>query len=288
MPRRHRNALIDRHKPYYVYKRANGSPTIFVRDLMGHCQSFVYMPVQNRYKKGAAIVSMSPLYGRVDFANRVRFTGAVRSQTMLELAYQNATRKIKTAWVDLPPGRAGSRRTGNQGMNPATFLLTGANRSATQYVGWFKGQHPNANEVDATTQWEWCHLLAHSLGGGDNATNIVAAVKGNNSEQLAIESALSMYRMEGVFQMKISAATFGVNNGKHLGNVIRYKIRCTRIPGDFCLYLDCLNAPRPSAIHFYGVVQRVAAWANAKLQTISEYNNPVTGLEKREIRVRLI
>jgi len=276
--RRQRN-ITDAH----IYYRRQGSPTIYARDHYGRYNCFrVAANMVARLPSG--ISTLPPNYARVDFTNGVRFTGRVRSQTTLRQAYDAwAGMKLSTGWYDLPASLSGTRRTSNQGMNGATTVLCCARCSATRYAIWYDGRNPG--EVDSTVQWEWCHLRAHSQGGADDETNIVAAVKGNNSEQLAIENALSMYRPENEFQLKVSAVTLDTVDGEHLGNVIRYKVRSRTVPGgDFELYLDCLQAPQPSEIHYYDVLRNVAHWANRKLLRISDHFNPVSGTERRMVR----
>lgn len=273
------------HDSHSVYRR-QGSSTIYARDHYGRYNCYrIAGPTVTRLP--ARIVTLPPNYARVDFGNTTRFTGRVRSQGALRTAFQTqAGMKISTGWYDLPANLSGTRRTSNQGMNTATAALTGANRSAKQYAIWFDVR--NGGQVDPLVAWEWCHLRAHSQGGADDETNIVAAVKGNNSEQLAIENALSMYRAENEFQLKVSAVTLDVGDGQHMGDVIRYRVRSITLPGnDFEVYLDCQKAPAPSEIHYYGVLESVAQWANHKLTRISDALNPVSGTERRAIRNHL-
>lgn len=264
-----------------MYRRY-GSETIYVRDESGRYNTYTIEANRVRILPGA-ITTLGPIYGRVDFSNGVRFTGRTRSQTVLQEAFdQTPPTQIKaTQWVALPAARESSRRTPNQGMNAQMIALTGVTRSANEYLIWY---HTDPNFTH-NKPWEWCHLLAHSMGGADNPTNIVAARKGNNSEQLAIESALQMYRMEQLFEMQISAACVDAADGVSIGDVIRYDVRCTLGGDHFLIYLDCKNAPNPSQIHYYGVLQSVAKWANRKLVQASTqiFNNPVSAEDKRRI-----
>ena len=266
----------------YIYRRRAGQ-TIFARDEHGRYNCYTIQGGNVR-RLASGMFTLPPIYGRVNFANNVRFVAHTRSQYALSVRYAAipAGQKITTGWVALPQNRAANRRQTNQGMNTAMNALTGGAISASNYALWFSGRNPHT--VDATVPWEWCHLLAHSMGGADNATNIVAAVKGNNSEQLAIESALSMYRMENVFELKVTGATIDNADGQHLGDVIRYKIRCTQGGESFVRYLDCLNAPNPSEIHYYDLLRSVALWANRLLVRISGAQNPTTKTEYRLIQ----
>lgn len=269
---------IDDEDVFCVYRRPVGG-SVYVRDRQGRYNAFsinngraVILP--------AGITTLAPIYNRVNFANNVRFVAHTRTQVALALAYANAPQHLNSGWVTLPTYRDASRRQTNQGMNGATAALTGAALSATNYVNWAS---LNGSPINAGGSWEWCHLIAHSMGGADGPANIVAARRGNNSEQLAIESALQMFRREEAFGMKVSVGLFGAGNSRYAGNVIRYKIRCIHGGGDYVRYLDCLNAPNPSQIHYYGVMEDIVLWANKKLLAISAALNPVRGVERNAV-----
>jgi hypothetical protein len=270
---------------FRVYRRP-GSNAIFLRDRQGRYRCFLVNAVTGEVRlTGGGISTLPPCFGRVAFGNNVRFVAHTRSQDTLDTIYINAPalRILSTGWVDLPLSRQTTRRTANQGMNVTMIALTTLARSATQYVTWYSTT-VGAWAVNVHTQWEWCHLLAHSLGGLDNATNVVAAVRGNNTEQLAIESALQMYRLENCFEMQISAVLLDGGNGCHIATVIRYEIRLNGY-GSYVRYLDCLNAPNPSQIHFYGLLEEIVSWANAALVWRANQNNiSVTPTEQRLIK----
>jgi hypothetical protein len=279
-----RSKPITKKSFHCAYKRRNGA-TMFIRDRLGRCQS--YIVANGRLKKvGKGVVKLAPIYGRVDFSNGVRFTGRVRSSRALRAAYDSAHSHLSSHWVALPNAIQHSRRTTNQGMNPATQNLTGNTLSATNYAAWVKAQLPGS-PVDASKQYEWCHLQAHSMGGADDETNIVSAVRGNNTEQLAIESALQMYRREEVFEMKVSVALVNGAQARHMGDVIRYKVRCIESGATYVRYLDCLNAPNPSKIHFYEVLAEIAMWANHRLEAIAAAHNPLARSAVRELMGQL-
>ncbi len=282
MPKRRRNTIFD---ATHFYRRPNSS-TIFARDRLGRYNCYTVDANSGEVSiLPAGMFTLPPIYGRVNFANNVRFTASTRGQSTLKNSYIGSSHKLKPAqgWMLLPTFRCYSRRTTNQGMDTAMQNLTGAKRSALAYATWVSGRNANAG-LDVTLPWEWCHLVAHSLGGADNAGNIVAAVKGNNSEQLAIESALHMYRSEDQFELKVTASLMNNGDGKHVGDVIRYKIRCSAGGSDFEQYLDCLNAPDPSEIHYYGLLEAVAKWANNKLVAISDALNKVSTAERNLIK----
>lgn len=266
----------------WLYRR-EGLGTIYGRDRSGRYVCFRLHGGHVRPLPGG-ITTLPPIFGRVNFANNVRFVGRTRSQSALAASFNAKARKISTGWKSLPQVRTKTRRQPNQGMNSATRHLTGAERSATRYAIWCDGQTP-AYGIKTNVPWEWCHLLSHSMGGANNETNIVAAVKGNNSEQLAIESALQMYRCENMFEMRISAACLDNGNARHIGDTIKYEIRCRGGGDNFVQYLDCLNAPAPSSTHFYDLLEQVALWANKKLVNASNqlFNNGVTKTDQKSI-----
>ena len=282
MPKRRRGQIDD---PRVFYRRI-GSQTVYVRDGSGRYRCFSFANGRPRRLPGG-ITQLAPLYGRVDFRNGRRFTGRTRSQRSLRTAFTNTPggHRLTTGWVPLPTVRVQSRRKTNQGMNTATTNLTGNARSATNYAIWVDGTTPGS-PVDSTKRYEWCHLLAHSMGGADDETNIVAAVKGNNTEQLAIESALQMYRCENAFSMRVTAACLDGGNGQHMGNVIRYEASFVNGGPDYVRYLDCLRAPKPSSIHFHGVLYEVVQWANRKLvqRSTQILNNAVSARDQAAIK----
>ncbi|MDG9669434.1 hypothetical protein ONV78_16970 [Hahella sp. CR1] len=256
-----------------MYKRTANN-TVFARDTYGRYICF-RIETDEAGQLGvrplpSGITRLPPIYGRVDFNNTVRFNGRTRSQATLENVFNNGQGGyISTDWIPLPHARSDTRRTPNQGMTDAMLRLTGRNCSATEYVQFYCSQ-TNYLTLQEGDQFEWCHLLAHSMRGEDNPSNIVAALRGNNTEQLAIESALHMYRCEEQFVMNISARTQDLGIGRFLGNVIRYQVKCKRGGDQFVRYLDCLNAPTPSAIHYYGLLEDFAKWANNKLKKIAD------------------
>ena len=264
MPRvKKRRKPIDAH---WFYTRP-GQTTIFGRDREGRCD-YYRQDGGGTYVAYPAIEKLAPLHGRVSFSNSVRFSARVRSRHALEIAFNRAPAAdlLTSGLVDLPDHRSHARRASRQGMDDAMIALTGATRSATGYTDWYRNNH--GGQVDPVN-WEWCHLLAHSMGGADGPSNIVACVKGNNSEQLAIESALMAYRRENAFRMEISALRLKTAGPeRYIGDVIRYRILCGATASEHIRYLDCLNAPNPSAIHYYDVLHDVVLWANRQLGRI--------------------
>ena len=75
-----------------------------------------------------------------------------------------------------------------------------------------------------------------------------------------------------MFEVQISAARLQKEgeDAEYIGDVIKYEIRVSEdlygVRGwNHVFYLDCLNAPNPSGIHFEKAVNDVATWANNKL-----------------------
>jgi len=273
------------HLETRFFYRRQFVPTIYGRDEFGryHCYKLEDLGRGLRARKlPGGITKLGPIFGRVDFSNGTRFSGRTRSQPTLAVRFNATSRVISTGWVSLPYSRSRTRRQSNQGMDAAMLTLTGGACSATRYAIWCNGRHPEMG-IKTNNPWEWCHLLSHAMGGVDNPTNIVAAVKGNNSEQLAIETALQMYRCENAFSMNISAGCLGTLDAQHIGDVIKYEIRCKFGGENFVRYLDCLNAPAPSEYHYYDLLRSVTSWANKKLVSTSEqvFGNGVTRTEEQ-------
>lgn len=272
-------------KPSCIYRRA-GSDTVYARDRHGRYNCFTIKDGKVR-KLPAGIRTLGPIYGRVNFRNNVRFTGRTRNQSRLRDVFNQTAlqQRLQSLWLDLPSALEASRRQTNQGMDGVTIARTGSKKSATEYVNWYR-QRNSRSGLAVGARWEWCHLIAHSMGGANGGTNIVAARKGNNSEQLAIESALQMYRREETFQIQVTCASIDGDEGRHIGNVIRYHIRCTRGGEDFIYHLDCMNAPDPSEIHYYGLLGSIANWANKKLAALSAqiHGNAVSSSDQRLIK----
>jgi hypothetical protein len=289
-PYRRRDDIVIRVTPaeaslvamsgFTTFYRRPGSPLVFVRDREGRMVAF-RVDAAGVQMVRPLVAELGPVYGRVDFANRFRFSGRVRSQQQLQNAYllAPAGRIKSTGVLPLPAARVVHRREPHQGMAAAMAAL-GAPAAATAYATW-TGLVPAPVHAH-----EWCHLAAHSMGGADGPHNIVAAGRGNNSEQLAIENTLARYRRENLFQVEVGASVFDTGNGRHLGDVIRYRLttRSGQVD-DLVLYLDCRVGIAPSAIHFEEVSHTVSRWANAALEVEAEANDiAVTGEERRAIQ----
>ncbi len=270
-------------KPHVFYRRETDGP-IYVRDHEG--RQNVYQLNQNGEPRPVAPRrgTLGPVYNRVDFANAVRFVGRVRSQGAMEREWAQAVGNqiLSLGWSGLPVEAPNTRRQPRQGMDATMLALTGAAQSAQQYVAWYVLQPGAVGGLDATGAWEWCHLQAHSLRGPDDETNVLAAVRGNNSEQLAIENALHLYRREGCFEFQVEGLKHDQAGGLHIANIIRYEVRCTEAGAKLVFYLDGIDAPNPSGIHFGGVHTAVAEWANGVLSRMSA--GPVTKTEQKAIK----
>lgn len=252
-------------KGFSFYRRVpNG--TIFARDPLGR-----YLTFRMSTGGGRAILmpsrglSLGPTYGRINHRGGRRFTAHVRTASALRQAFESATETKVSGWQSLPSVRSNKRRTSNQGMTGTMEALTGDSRSANEYVEWLD------RGLDAR-KWEWCHLISHATGGRDDESNIVAGVKGNNTEQLVIENALQLYRTENAFDFQVSAAVADGADGKHLGDVIRYEVRFRADPSTYSRDLDCQRAPaKVSLIHATAVQRSFARWANEQPVSASPY-----------------
>lgn len=285
MPKRKLSVFLESNAKWFY--RRQGIQTIYVRDMQG-CYDCFRIANDRAYKLPGGIKNLGPVFGRVDFRNTRRFTAYSRSQETLNAEFMATppAQRLSTGWRQLPLTRDRSRRVSNQGMDTAMNNLTGQTYSATNYATWCKSRHP-ALGINNNVRWEWCHLLAHSMGGADNETNIVAAVKGNNTEQLAIETALQMYRCESIFELQVTAARLNNPDCIYIGNIIKYEVRCRFGGGNFVHYMDCLGVPNPSQIHFYDLLEKVAVWANNKLNQVSKevHRNVVTTTHRHMIEV---
>src|SRR5690606_40751219 len=74
---------ITKRSFHGAYRRRHGA-SLFVRDRFGRCET--YRLVGGRPKKhGKGILKLAPVYGRVNFANGVRFTGRRSEEHTSEL-----------------------------------------------------------------------------------------------------------------------------------------------------------------------------------------------------------
>jgi hypothetical protein len=247
--------------PAILYKRDANSTTVYARDEGGHTRAFTVtqkgvrpLPFQS--------IPLAKTFGRVDFGNRRRFTAHVRSDDELKTAFDAVTRRKTTGVVELPSSCSRSKRAANQGMRDEMTRLTGATKSASEYAVYLREQTTN---TVAAGDYEWGHLLAHSLHGRDEPDNIVAVAAGNNTEQLAIESALHFYRNESLFTVLVQASVMD-GAGEHMADVICYSIRCSKSDDPLELYLDAQHAPEVSSIHFWDRRSGVVKWLNGQVE----------------------
>src|SRR5690606_41102981 len=98
---------ITKRSFHGAYRRRHGA-SLFVRDRFGRCET--YRLVGGRPKKhGKGILKLAPVYGRVNFANGVRFTGRVRNLRTLRAAFDSAQNHLLSNWVALPDAFQHSR-----------------------------------------------------------------------------------------------------------------------------------------------------------------------------------
>jgi hypothetical protein len=134
-------------------------------------------------------------------------------------------------------------RTLTQKMNQIMRSLFGANMTATAYA-----KHVRMDRCDRV-DFNWCHLIAHGLGGADEGNNIVAASTHNNSEQLVIENALYAYRNEeNTFKIKVTAGLMGTTHAlAYAGMVIDYIVTDTSGTEIYKTLLNCSKDTAPTA-----------------------------------------
>ncbi|MCX7033120.1 MAG: hypothetical protein NT046_04000 [Arenimonas sp.] len=234
------------------YRRAHGN-TIHVRDLRGGHHTIVSR--LGRYVATAQTTS-SPWYGRIEWRGD-RYTRSQLPDMKALFATTVPGEVAPSPWVPLPPDRATTRRTPNQGMT-ADMALRFPHLvppvSATTY----------AHALGLQGSYEWCHLIAHSMRGQDGPANVVAGTSHNNSEQLVVENLLSCYRREWGIEMRVSARVRDAGVGRRLGLAIRYEVRidgATRT-----MYLDCQTQRAPSGIHVEVMMEGLARWINLSLR----------------------
>lgn len=234
------------------YYRGN-EPAIHVRDLHGGHHTIV---ARNGTYVATAQATAPPWYNRVAWRGRRSTRGRAPD---LPAMFQSAGpgEILPSPWVGLPQNQATSRRTSNQGMTQAmAALLPHAPPpvSATTY----------ANALGLQGTYEWCHLIAHSMRGGDGPANVVAGTKNNNSEQLIVENLLAAYRQEQAFQMRVSARLQDAGNGQHMGMAIRYEVSDGQTVR--AMYFDSQTQNQPSDIHVQALMENLARWLNLCLR----------------------
>lgn len=270
-----------------VYRRPGSNPdTVFFRNNIGNYVALSVRGADIRLLP-AHSSGRSRTYGRVEFQRQVRFVGRVRSQASLAWAFGRNINRKTTGILNLPVRASHLYREPNQGMAFEMLDLTGDGRisSAGQYAAWVSQRNP-AIQMQAR-RYEWCHLIAHSLRGRGGPRNIVAAAKGNNTEQLAIENTLHKYRTEEMFQFCVSASLLGNqhSDARHLADVIKYEIDSVYASEPLGLFLDAQKPPlRVAYIHFKSVQREIARWANKCIERRSRWHgNEVDADERRDI-----
>lgn len=234
-------------------------PAIHVRDLHGGHHTVV---LRNGTYVATAQGTAPPWYNRVAWRGK-RFTRSQPPDLPAMFKGAGPGEVLPSLWVDLPQSQSTSRRTSNQGMTRAMaglFPHLAPPVSATTY----------ANALGWQGSYEWCHLIAHSMGGGDGPNNVVAGTANNNSEQLIVENLLSCYRQEQAFLMRVSARLQDAGNGRYMGLAIRYEVS----DGNSirAMYFDSQTQRVPSGIHVEAVMENLARWLNLSLRARAVVN----------------
>ncbi|MEX3944864.1 hypothetical protein AB4Y44_36130 [Paraburkholderia sp. BR10937] len=145
-------------------------------------------------------------------------------------------------------------------MKAATMAEVNQELSATEYArnAWFFNPTKGHRDI----RYEWCHLVAHGLGGPDHHTNIVAATKYQNSEQLILESVLHDYRMEGLELVVEAKLALG---WQHLAESIWFRVRL----GNKDIYsrtMDARRATKPDFNEYAAVSTEMRRYLNNGLR----------------------
>ncbi|MEM7165155.1 MAG: DNA/RNA non-specific endonuclease [Planctomycetota bacterium] len=125
-----------------------------------------------------------------------------------------------------------------------------------------QSEHGWATRGHSSISYEWCHLIAHGLGGSDNKKNVVAATAYCNTEQLILECVLYEYRQEGLsvdVQAKLAKGT------EHLGECINYSVNY-KGSTVYSRLLDCRRATNVTYNDFAVVSADMREKINAKLK----------------------
>jgi len=153
----------------------------------------------------------SGLYGRFTIGPSGRGAprgASFRSRMGSAAEYRVGGRRVLPAGIVIGPATKGRRKQGE------VMAVATGHASATAFA--------IANGGVAGIPYEWCHLIARSLGGKDEPANLVAASKFNNSEQLQIESVLKPYRNNGDVTLHVTSTLF--NGIAHLASKLTYVI----------------------------------------------------------------
>jgi hypothetical protein len=230
--------------PMAVYLRPNGT-AYHVRDSLGHHWT-VQHDGMGCSKLKYHSVSHAKYYGRIDFdpeapRNRtpaldvlVSKWSAARDKKRTYAFVQHSNKKLRTHTAQM---NSEMRDWG---------LLDGYGHplSATRYA-----THFNVRKHDGLN-YEWCHLVAHGLGGQDSPENLFLGSKPHNSEQLIIESAVYNYKIEaGLFVVDVTA---GLPNKKFsakgfIADVVQYRVQNSRNDDIFIHLMDPHRITTPNA-----------------------------------------
>ncbi|MGK9006436.1 hypothetical protein ACR6JC_17910 [Citrobacter europaeus] len=119
----------------------------------------------------------------------------------------------------------------------SSFRHTGQN----SVMGESANDHMNKKYVGIHVGYEWCHLQAHSHGGEQSISNLVAGTRNANSLQIAVEDAL--LSLGGVFNLTVNIIC-SVIRETHIGVNCRYSI----FSGNGLLLVVNVNMQTPNDI----------------------------------------
>ena len=185
-------------------------------------------------------------------------------------AWRTGQGRTKEQAIDIKH-TATRNRLKTSAMNGATTLETGNPLTATQYAQW--GHGARFTRGHSNIDYEWCHLVAHGLGGKDTPINLVAATKYQNTEQLILENVLYEYRMEG---LKVAVEAKLASGTQHLAESIWYRVSLTA--NNVVVYertMDCRRATNPT----YDECVAVASEMRCAINSVLSQYFPVDGFD---------
>jgi hypothetical protein len=248
---RHPGDFIDTWR-----ERSRREPTIVLRDVKSHGSS-----------RAHSRIAQSPYY--YDYirgfghglANLLTQEGSWAWLSGLG-DVKRQSKKIKHSYVP--------SRTQGTVMKASTELETNERCSATKYARLGHGSFLTRGH--SAIRYEWCHLVAHGMGGKDVPENLVAATCYQNTEQFIIECVLYGYRMEG-FSVHVAAKL--AKGTLHLAETIEYSI----LLGNEILWevrMDARRATQPTWSEYDRTARSIRSALNDGLVAKYESNTNLT------------
>lgn len=153
-----------------------------------------------------------------DFNPDLRFTGA---GTFKPAKFHFGTHVKSTPWTRVT-GKAG------RGNTAAQFNNTTAEQYGTQHAPGYVGQAPATGQ----SRFEWCHLIADSLGGPTSQANLFCGTYHANTAMLCIEKVL-----RGKTQLEVKIEVI-LDQATHMGLLVNYRFRHPKSAKEFAASID--------------------------------------------------